>query len=164
MEVAAEVIDATMLGPAVVAPVDVPVGSSPVDVPVGSPPVDVPVGSLPVDVPVGSSPVDVPVGSPPVDVPVGSLPLDVPVGSLSVDVPESVVVVGAVAVADVDAVVVRSNAVAFPSNGAPTDTAPPTTTDAVSELVSLEERLLAVAAIAVMFRNGPTCLFISRGK
>jgi hypothetical protein len=43
-----------------------------------------------------------------------------------------------------------------------TDTAPPTIT--VSEPGSLEERLLAVEAGAVVLRNGPTCLLISLGK
>ena len=45
-----------------------------------------------------------------------------------------------------------------------TDTAPPTTTETVSELVSLEERLFAVEVGAVVLKNGPTCLLISLGK
>jgi hypothetical protein len=43
-----------------------------------------------------------------------------------------------------------------------TDTAPPTTT--VSELVSLDERLVEVKAGAVVLRKGPACLLISLGK
>jgi hypothetical protein len=55
-----------------------------------------------------------------------------------------------------------TEAVAWITTELATDTAPPTIT--VSELVSLEERLLAVVADVVVLRNGPTCLLISLGK
>ena len=78
------------------------------------------------------------------------------------------VVVGSVVLGPV-AVVVPNNAPAADVESATielaTDTAPPTTTELVSESASRDDRLLTVVGgIAVVFRNGAICLLTSLGK
>jgi hypothetical protein len=76
--------------------------------------------------------------------------------------PLAEVVVGAPAAVDDSPVDVSVVVLTVRSPSVDTDTAPPTMT--VSEVVSLEERLVEVEVGAVVLRKGPTCLLISLGK